>query len=212
VKSFESLEAIWLPKLRAFGHENMLLILIANKVDDNNKQNRAITSEMATAFAKKYSMDYIEVSALTGNNVDVAFRRLILSAASILPDVKVHLDVIGLPSGWMKSRNDDINTNSKSKYVYTNYWKNTTTLEEPTAPAEHGLIYEISKKEYPTIYTCRSSSASSTRSSFINRIEEPSKEHGTSLAEKYVDTSNVEIGFGNKKKVTRKMNCLCNIL
>ena len=76
MKSFESLETTWMPKLKAFGHENMLLILIANKVDDNNKQNRVVTSEMATAFAKKYSMDYIEVSALTGNNVDIAFKQL----------------------------------------------------------------------------------------------------------------------------------------
>ena len=209
MKSFESLETTWMPKLKAFGHENMLLILIANKVDDNNNnKNRVVTSEMSTAFAKKYSMDYIEVSALTGNNVDIAFRRLILSAGSILPDVKVHLDVIGLPLGWMKCSNDDINTNSKHKYVYTNYWKNTTTLEEPIAPAEHGLIYEVSKKDYPIIHTCRSSSISSTRSSLINRIDEQLKEH-----EKCVDTSNVEIGFGNDKKVTRKrMNCLCNIL
>ena len=208
MKSFESLENVWMPKLKAFGHENMLLILIANKVDDNIKQKRVVTSEMATGFAKKHQMDYIEVSAFTGANVTVAFRRLILSAASILPDVKVHLDVLGLPVGWMKCHNEDLNTNSKHKYTYTNYWKNITTLEEPTAPAEHGLIYEVFKKDYPVIHTCRSSS-SSTRSSFTNRIEDLPEESTTSG--KCVDTCNVEIRMDSEKKA-RKMKCHCTIL
>ena len=48
-------------------------------------------------LAYEEGMDYIETSALTGANVEVAFRRLILSVASRLPDVKVHLQLSGLP-------------------------------------------------------------------------------------------------------------------
>lgn len=188
----------------------MLLILVANKVDDSEKQLRAVSTEAAVAFATKYSMDYVEVSALTGKNVDVAFRRLILSAASILPDVRVHLDVIGLPSGWMKCSNEDTKTNTKQKYIYINYWSGSTSLEEPTSPADHGLVYEAERKDAPIVLTARTSSVSS-RTSSINRIDDPSK--ALSPSGKGLDT-NIEIGFANDQSVTtrNKMNCFCNIL
>ena len=47
-------------------------------------------------------MDFVETSALTCSKVEVAFRRLVLSVASSMPDIKIHLDVTGLPSGWIK--------------------------------------------------------------------------------------------------------------
>jgi hypothetical protein len=190
----------------------MLLVLVANKVDANEKQLRAVSTDAAVAFAMKYSMDYIEVSALTGKNVDIAFRRLILSAASILPDVKVHLDVIGLPSGWMKSPNEDIKTNAKQKYIYTNYWKGSTTLEEPTTPADHGLVYESERKDVPVVLTARTSSVSS-RTSSINRIDDPKGQLDKLQSEKGLDT-NIEIGFANDRNVStrKRMNCFCNIL
>lgn len=52
-------------------------------------------------FAETFGLDFLEVSALTGANVEQAFRRLILSVAKLLPDVKVHLDLVGLPEGWL---------------------------------------------------------------------------------------------------------------
>ena len=200
-------------KLKAFGHENMMLILVANKVDGSDKQRRAVSTETAVAFATKHGMDYIEVSALSGDNVNSAFRRLILTAASILPDVKVHLDVIGLPVGWMKVPNDDTKTNNKHKYKYINYWRDTSSLEEPTAPAEHDLIYEAEKKEAPIVLTCRTSSMSSTRSSSINRIDEPSKDQCLQQGNGISDTS-IEIGFANDRNasIRKRMSCFCNIL
>ena len=52
---------------------------------------------LAKDFAAAEQLDFIETSALTGGNVEIAFRRLILKVASCLPDVKVHLDISGLP-------------------------------------------------------------------------------------------------------------------
>ena len=44
----------------------------------------------------------METSALTASRVEAAFRRLVLSVARSLPDCKAHLELTGLPQGWIK--------------------------------------------------------------------------------------------------------------
>lgn len=47
-------------------------------------------------------MDFVETSALTSTKVEVAFRRLVLSVAQYLPDIKIHLELTCLPAGWIR--------------------------------------------------------------------------------------------------------------
>jgi hypothetical protein len=78
---------------------------VGNKVDKDDsdfRSQRAVSVEEAASFAEAEGMDFVETSALTCSKVEVAFRRLVLSVASSMPDIKIHLDVTGLPSGWIK--------------------------------------------------------------------------------------------------------------
>ena len=98
--SLDNLKATWLEQLRSFGHEKTTLILVGNKAD---LEVRKVSKKDATEFAALIGVDYIEVSALTGMNVDRSFRRLAFSVASLIPEVKGHLELIGLPDGWIRS-------------------------------------------------------------------------------------------------------------
>lgn len=64
---------------------------------------RRVSSYDVAAFAESKHLDFIETSALTGENVERAFRRLVLSVAKLLPDVRVHLELTGLPDGWLST-------------------------------------------------------------------------------------------------------------
>lgn len=79
---------------------------MGNKVDKKESEfsaHRAVSVEEAMAFAEEEGMDFVETSALTSTKVEVAFRRLVLSVARSLPDIKVHLELTGLPLGWIKA-------------------------------------------------------------------------------------------------------------
>jgi len=78
---------------------------VGNKVDKEESEfapYRAVPIEEARAFAEKEGMDFVETSALTASRVEASFRRLVLSVARSLPDVKAHLELTGLPAGWMR--------------------------------------------------------------------------------------------------------------
>lgn len=104
-------------------------------LDDNCE--REVTVEECIEFAAKEGMDYIECSAKNGANVEVAFRRVVITAVSLFPDVKDFLDLTGLPHGWMSLPIDDDDQRRK----YYNYWTSLTTFENPLQPAPHGLIF-----------------------------------------------------------------------
>jgi hypothetical protein len=76
--------------------------LVGNKADTGSSQRRVSSYDVA-AFAESKHLDFIETSALTGENVERAFRRLVLSVAKLLPDVRVHLELTGLPDGWLST-------------------------------------------------------------------------------------------------------------
>lgn len=124
--SFLHLQNIWHSQVQMFGHKNMKLILVGNKVDkvvhkggtdpspegegegDKSESEgegegdlRQVSTQEGIEFARQHNIDFIETSALSGNGVEVMFRRVCLSVASELPGVKIHLDITGLPVGWI---------------------------------------------------------------------------------------------------------------
>jgi hypothetical protein len=100
--SFDSLKGHWLKQLKDFGHAKMSYVLVGNKLDKLTPGSPRVPIEDAVAFATENNMDYIDVSAQSGLNVETAFRRCILSVAKLLPDVSSFLELNGLPTGWIK--------------------------------------------------------------------------------------------------------------
>jgi small GTP-binding protein len=74
--SFEDL-ADWIEDIRAFASKDIIIILVGNKSD--LEEERAVSFEEASNFAKKYFIDYIETSAKTGVNIRLLFDVLCLS-------------------------------------------------------------------------------------------------------------------------------------
>ena len=65
----------FLEDLAENGEEGVIKMIIGNKSDLDDK--REITTEEAMEFAKNNEIAYIETSAKSGNNVNVAFEKLI---------------------------------------------------------------------------------------------------------------------------------------
>ncbi|CAF1215478.1 unnamed protein product [Adineta steineri] len=62
----------WLSEIREYAQSDVIIILIANKVDKAN--DRVVTREMGEKLAKEYEVSYIETSAKTGLNVEFCFK------------------------------------------------------------------------------------------------------------------------------------------
>lgn len=93
--SLENLKKVWINQLKEFGYSGIKRVLIGNKTDINGKVSKEIR-ESAVELAETEGIDYYETSALSGECVDAAFRRLILHVASLLPDVRL-LDFLPSP-------------------------------------------------------------------------------------------------------------------
>ena len=63
----------WFHELSEFAEDNPRMILVGNKID---LPNRVISSEEATNLAREYNCNFLEVSALTGQNIDEIFHSL----------------------------------------------------------------------------------------------------------------------------------------
>ena len=63
---------IWLDQFKQKSNADIAICLIANKSDIG--KSRVITTEEGEKFAKDNELIYFETSALTGDNVDVAFQ------------------------------------------------------------------------------------------------------------------------------------------
>ena len=61
-------------ELQSNNDNNPDVILVGNKSDMESK--RKISTEDATEFAKEYDINYIEVSAKTGNNINNIFETI----------------------------------------------------------------------------------------------------------------------------------------
>ncbi len=76
---------------------------MGNKLDlvESGRKAREVPLDDVRDFAERENLDWIEVSALSGFGVNAMFRRLVLSVAKLLPDVRANLDLADLPEGWI---------------------------------------------------------------------------------------------------------------
>ena len=72
--SFEHID-IWLKEIENHAKENVLKLLVGNKCDLNAE--RVVSTEEATALAKKYNIEYIETSAKNTINTNELFETAI---------------------------------------------------------------------------------------------------------------------------------------
>ncbi|KAL1778790.1 ras-related protein Rab-26 [Sigmodon hispidus] len=68
--SFDNIQA-WLTEIQEYAQQDVVLMLLGNKVDST--QERAVKREDGEKLAKEYGLPFMETSAKTGLNVDLAF-------------------------------------------------------------------------------------------------------------------------------------------
>nr|XP_025840528.1 ras-related protein Rab-26 isoform X3 [Vulpes vulpes] len=68
--SFDNIQA-WLTEIHEYAQHNVALMLLGNKVD--SAQERVVKREDGEKLAKEYGLPFMETSAKTGLNVDLAF-------------------------------------------------------------------------------------------------------------------------------------------
>ena len=71
VSSFNNVRA-WLSDIHEYAHSEVIVMLIANKVDKGHE--RMVTREMGEKLAREYDVTYVETSAKSGLNVDFSFK------------------------------------------------------------------------------------------------------------------------------------------
>ena len=71
--SFDALNN-WMAQVAANAPKNVLLVLVGNKAD--LQQKRVILQEEAEAMAHHFSVKFVEVSALSGENVEKVFKEI----------------------------------------------------------------------------------------------------------------------------------------
>ena len=62
---------LWVDELRQHTDDKIVLMLVGNKVD--LRHLRAVEKETASSYAEENKMHFVETSALSAMNVDVAF-------------------------------------------------------------------------------------------------------------------------------------------
>lgn len=129
-QSFENMKNRWLVQLREFGHEDMFVIVVGNK-SDIDPAKRMVPLVEAAEFAESTGLDFVETSARTGENVELAFRRVVVSVACLLPGIKEYLRSQKLPRGW-------IHVPDKGKYI--NLWTGAGSDNKPEEAAQTGLL------------------------------------------------------------------------
>lgn len=68
--SFDNIRA-WLSEVHEFAHKDVVIMLLGNKCDVTS--GRAVRTEDGASLAKEYGIPFMETSAKTGVNVDLAF-------------------------------------------------------------------------------------------------------------------------------------------
>ena len=104
--SFDHIKTTWLSQVKNFAHDKIQIVLVGNKSDQTlPAESRKVSKEDGVALAKELEVDFVETSAFDGV-VEHVFRRCILSVAPVIPDVAIHLDLTGLPHGWITATPD----------------------------------------------------------------------------------------------------------
>ncbi|XP_076900486.1 ras-related protein RABA3-like [Bidens hawaiensis] len=81
----------WVEELRAHADNSIVIALIGNKADLEDK--RAVPSEDAMEFAENQNLYFFETSALTGDNVETAFSKLLEEVYSVVSKKTLDQDV-----------------------------------------------------------------------------------------------------------------------
>ncbi len=80
-ETFEHLTT-WLEDCRKYSNQNIVIMLIGNKSDLENK--RAVSKEEGEAFAKQHGITFLETSAKTAENVEQVRVRLLCVICAVL--------------------------------------------------------------------------------------------------------------------------------
>ncbi|CAF3166305.1 unnamed protein product [Rotaria socialis] len=73
ITSFNNVR-VWLSDINEYAHSDVVVMLIANKVDKTSE--RVVTREMGEKLASEYDVTHIETSAKTGLNVEFCFKAI----------------------------------------------------------------------------------------------------------------------------------------
>ncbi len=74
--TFQNIEAKWLKDLKDFSENESAYILIGNKIDLEN--SKVVSTEDGMKLAEKINAsDFVETSAKYGDNVEIAFKKLV---------------------------------------------------------------------------------------------------------------------------------------
>nr|DBA19296.1 TPA: hypothetical protein GDO54_015157 [Pyxicephalus adspersus] len=68
--SFDNIQA-WLTEIHEYAHKDVVIMLLGNKVDSTHE--RAVKMEDGERLAKEYGVPFMETSAKSGLNVELAF-------------------------------------------------------------------------------------------------------------------------------------------
>ena len=101
--SFENISA-WLSTIKESASDDIMIILIGNKVD---KSQRVVSRETGERLARDYQINFLETSAKTGQNVELAF----MTTAQALLDKELNQNNVVLSSNDLIKMNDTNNNN-----------------------------------------------------------------------------------------------------
>ncbi|CAM2702857.1 unnamed protein product [Rotaria socialis] len=115
--SFENISA-WLSEIKESAHDGVIIMLIGNKID---KSQRVVSRETGERLARDYEVSFIETSAKTSQNVELAF----MATAQALLDKELtrktqHNGHFTLNDTFKMSRLSSINHNRDSYNNTTN--------------------------------------------------------------------------------------------
>lgn len=103
--SFDNIRA-WLSEIKQYAEEDVVIMILGNKVD---KANRVITKEQGEKLAKQYEVSFMETSAKTGQNVELAF----MAVARAL--ISKQMNIYNNQSGSKFNLAEYIETNKEQK-------------------------------------------------------------------------------------------------
>ncbi|KAK9074302.1 hypothetical protein SSX86_006899 [Deinandra increscens subsp. villosa] len=105
-KTFDNV-ARWLEELRVHADNSVVIALIGNKADLEDK--REVPSEDAMEFAENQNLYFSETSAFTGDNVEAAFVKLLEEIYAVVSKKSLDQDVVRSSSMTLKGLKLDVN-------------------------------------------------------------------------------------------------------
>jgi len=106
--------ANWLQDLAEFGPSNISIVLVGNKNDLVDK--RVISFDTAVNLAKIYNLDYIEVSALSGDNIKFTFEVITKNMAKVQDELELRESKKSKKSKKHNYKNNDIDYASRNPF------------------------------------------------------------------------------------------------